>query len=208
MIPDWQLLGSIFMEAMASDLSLPTATSKRKHPPAIVDTGSLLKHASTWSSRHGLLWDARPMILPVQLPPFLAAALPGHHRALPSPQRALISAMKMGASAHSKRLPAALGLDGYHAHRAGCRMDIFQSSGRTATVSRCSANIDCRSTLVFGPRKRSGKECAKRSAAAPRAGGYILSSSNSIHSGVPARNYLAMLEAAREHGTYPIGRTT
>ena len=34
-------------------------------------------------------------------------------------------------------------------------------------------------------------------------GGYIISSSNSIHPGCKPENYLAMVEAAREYGHYP-----
>ena len=35
-------------------------------------------------------------------------------------------------------------------------------------------------------------------------GGYIISSSNSIHPGVKPENYIAMIKAAREFGRYPI----
>ena len=35
-------------------------------------------------------------------------------------------------------------------------------------------------------------------------GGYILSSSNSIHSGVNPANYLAMLRTLQEFGGYPM----
>jgi len=35
-------------------------------------------------------------------------------------------------------------------------------------------------------------------------GGYILSSSNSIHSAVKPENYIAMLETLKQYGTYPI----
>jgi uroporphyrinogen decarboxylase len=34
-------------------------------------------------------------------------------------------------------------------------------------------------------------------------GGYIISSSNSIHPGCKPENYLAMVEAARTYGRYP-----
>jgi uroporphyrinogen decarboxylase len=34
-------------------------------------------------------------------------------------------------------------------------------------------------------------------------GGYIISSSNSIHPGCKPENYLAMVEAARVYGQYP-----
>jgi uroporphyrinogen decarboxylase len=36
-------------------------------------------------------------------------------------------------------------------------------------------------------------------------GGYIISSSNSIHVGVKPENYLAMLKAAHRYGVYPVG---
>jgi uroporphyrinogen decarboxylase len=36
-------------------------------------------------------------------------------------------------------------------------------------------------------------------------GGYILSSSNTIHPGCKAENYLAMVAAAKQYGIYPIG---
>jgi uroporphyrinogen decarboxylase len=35
-------------------------------------------------------------------------------------------------------------------------------------------------------------------------GGHILASSNSIHPAVKPENYLAMVEAARKYGNYPI----
>ncbi|GEM_PF-4725816 len=40
-------------------------------------------------------------------------------------------------------------------------------------------------------------------AAAVPGGGYIISSSNTIHPGVKPENYIAMVEAAREFGRYP-----
>jgi uroporphyrinogen decarboxylase len=48
---------------------------------------------------------------------------------------------------------------------------------------------------------RAVKECILK---ASPAGGYILSSSNSIHSGVKPENFLAMVEAAKKFGKYPI----
>jgi uroporphyrinogen decarboxylase len=41
-------------------------------------------------------------------------------------------------------------------------------------------------------------------AAAAPGGGHLLSSSNSIHSSVRPENYLAMVEALREYGNYPL----
>ena len=64
-------------------------------------------------------------------------------------------------------------------------------------------NIDCSRLLSFGSLvevEESVKECIN---AAGENGGYVLTSSNSIHSSVKPENYLAMLKAARRYGKYP-----
>ena len=56
--------------------------------------------------------------------------------------------------------------------------------------------------MVFGTPKdvnEATRICIERTAAG---GGYILSSSNSIHGGIPERNFLAMIEAGRKYGKY------
>jgi uroporphyrinogen decarboxylase len=65
-------------------------------------------------------------------------------------------------------------------------------------------NVNCETTLVSGTEEevaREVRDCIRK--AAP-GGGYILSSSNSIHSGVKPENYRAMLAALRRYGTYPL----
>jgi len=65
-------------------------------------------------------------------------------------------------------------------------------------------NIDCTYLLPFGTKEEvvaSVQETIRR--AAP-GGGYILSSSNSIHPGCKGENVIAMFEAARKYGPYPI----
>lgn len=64
-------------------------------------------------------------------------------------------------------------------------------------------NIDCGHLLPHGTIEEveaAVKDCIVR--AAP-GGGFILSSSNSIHSSVNPQNYRAMIEAARKFGRYP-----
>jgi uroporphyrinogen decarboxylase len=63
-------------------------------------------------------------------------------------------------------------------------------------------NVDCSYLLPFGTEKQietEVKDCLRKAA---RGGGYILGSSNSIHSGVKPENFIAMVEAAKQHGTY------
>jgi len=65
-------------------------------------------------------------------------------------------------------------------------------------------NIDCVSTLVDkNPEEvvKETKECIRKAAVG---GGLIISSSNSIHSGINPVNYRTFLDAIKEYGTYPI----
>ncbi len=65
-------------------------------------------------------------------------------------------------------------------------------------------NINCTKTLVDGSFKdieNEVKNCIKRAALG---GGYIISSSNTIHSGVKPENYLRMIEVLKKYGNYPI----
>ena len=49
--------------------------------------------------------------------------------------------------------------------------------------------------------KQETKEVIRK---AGKGGGFICMSSNSIHSGVNPKNYVAMVEAIREYGSYPL----
>lgn len=65
-------------------------------------------------------------------------------------------------------------------------------------------NIDCVNTLVNGTRKQVINEVKDNIRVAGPGGGYVCSSSNSIHSGVKPDLYKDMVEAIREYGTYPL----
>jgi uroporphyrinogen decarboxylase len=65
-------------------------------------------------------------------------------------------------------------------------------------------NVDCAHTLSFGSEKQVVEETRQAIRDGAAGGGLILSSSNSIHSGVKPGNYLAMWNAIRMYGTYPI----
>lgn len=93
------------------------------------------------------------------------------------------------------------GFDGVHPIQPQC-MDIGEVKRYVAGRICILGNIDCRNLLVFGSEsevRESVKETIEK--AAP-GGGYIISSSNSIHPGCKAENYIAMVEAAREYGVY------
>jgi uroporphyrinogen decarboxylase len=65
-------------------------------------------------------------------------------------------------------------------------------------------NVDCSQTLTFGSTEETIEEAKKCIKIGAPGGGYIFSSSNSIHSSVKPDNYKAMLETLKKYGSYPI----
>ncbi|MCU0575713.1 MAG: uroporphyrinogen decarboxylase family protein, partial [Desulfobacterota bacterium] len=61
----------------------------------------------------------------------------------------------------------------------------------------------CSYLLVFGSQEEVKQVVKETMRQAAPGGGYIISSSNSIHPGCKPENYLAMVEAARTYGRYP-----
>jgi uroporphyrinogen decarboxylase len=93
------------------------------------------------------------------------------------------------------------GFDGIHPIQPQC-MDIGETKSRFGGRAAILGNIDCSFLLVFGTPAEVRENVRATIAAAAPGGGYILSSSNSIHPGVKPENYLAMVAAAREFGKY------
>jgi len=84
------------------------------------------------------------------------------------------------------------------------KMDIAYIKRKYGERVCIKGNVNCTTTLVSGTLddvEESVKYCIKNTAIG---GGYILSSSNTIHSGVKVENYLKMIETARKYGNYPI----
>ena len=67
-----------------------------------------------------------------------------------------------------------------------------------------SGNIDCAHLLPHGTEEEVRQAVRQAIADAGPGGGYILSSSNSIHSSCNPRNLVAMVEACKEYGAYPL----
>ncbi len=65
-------------------------------------------------------------------------------------------------------------------------------------------NVDCAHTLTFGTEREVVEETKEVIRKAGHGGGLIVSSSNSIHSSVKPGNYLAMWNAIRMYGRYPL----
>lgn len=65
-------------------------------------------------------------------------------------------------------------------------------------------NVDCSYTLSWGTVEEVRQEVKRCIHDAAPGGGYICTSSNSIHSSVKPENYITMVAAIREYGRYPI----
>jgi uroporphyrinogen decarboxylase len=101
-------------------------------------------------------------------------------------------------------VPALLdaGFDGIHPIQPQC-MDIGKMKREFGHRTCLLGNIDCGFLLVLGSTDEVRESVKETIALAAPGGGYIISSSNSIHPGCKPENYLAMVEAAREYGRYP-----
>ena len=96
------------------------------------------------------------------------------------------------------------GFDGWHAVDVVAGMDIGYFKDKYGQQITLMGNIDCARTLSDATEAEVKEEVREKIRRCAPGGGYILASSASIHGGVKARNYLALLEAAREYGQYPI----
>jgi uroporphyrinogen decarboxylase len=98
----------------------------------------------------------------------------------------------------------AAGVDAFQAIEPRAGMDIARLKhdyrGRLVLIG----NVDCSTVLVHGPEAAVRAQTKEIIRAAAPGGGFLLSSSNSIHPGVQPEYYLAMLDTARQVGTYPI----
>jgi len=98
------------------------------------------------------------------------------------------------------------GIDGLNPLEPVAGMDIGEVKRRYGHRLCLIGNIDCAHVLSEADPEEvdaAVRDCIRT--AAP-GGGFIISSSNAIHSSVRPENYRTMIEAARKYGTYPLAR--
>ena len=93
------------------------------------------------------------------------------------------------------------GFDGIHPIQPQC-MDIGEVKRHMTGKACVLGNIDCMYILCEASTDEVEQNVRETIEAAAPGGGYIISSSNSIHPGCKPENYLAMVKAAREYGAY------
>jgi uroporphyrinogen decarboxylase len=81
-------------------------------------------------------------------------------------------------------------------------MDLKQIKSDYGSRICLKGNVDCSKTLTFKSKEETIEETKRCLDIAMPGGGYILSSSNSIHSAVKPANYLAMLDTLKKYGKY------
>jgi hypothetical protein len=95
------------------------------------------------------------------------------------------------------------GIDGLHGIQPSTGMDIARLKERVGNKITLFGAVEA-DTLVNGSPEdavREVEQCLKYGAPG---GGFVLTTSNSVQAGSRHENYMAMLRAARESGTYPI----
>jgi len=98
----------------------------------------------------------------------------------------------------------AAGVDGFQAIEPKAGMDIAAIKQQYGDRLTLIGNVDCSTVLVDGPVEAVREATIQVIQSAAPGGGFLLSTSNSVHPGVKPEYYLAMLETARAVGSYPI----
>ena len=99
---------------------------------------------------------------------------------------------------------AEVGFDGLHSMEPLAKMDIGSVKRKYGNRLCLLGNIDCSQTLCFSSVAKVAQETRHTIHEASHGGGHILSSSNSLHTGVRLENYLTMVATGRKYGRYPI----
>jgi uroporphyrinogen decarboxylase len=81
-------------------------------------------------------------------------------------------------------------------------MDLGEVKAKYGDRIALKGNVDCAQLMTFGTPDEVVEATKEALRKGMPGGGFILSSSNSIHSAVKPENYLAMLETLREYGRY------
>jgi len=96
------------------------------------------------------------------------------------------------------------GADLIHPIDPSAGMDIGETKFKYGHRVCLMGNIDCGTLLCSGSEKEVREEVKNCIRKAGGGGGFICSSSNTIHSAVRPNNYVAMVNAIREFGQYPL----
>ena len=83
-------------------------------------------------------------------------------------------------------------------------MDLTEVKDKYGDRVALKGNVDCAQTLSYATADEVIEETKEVIRKGGPGGGFILSSSNSIHASVKPENYLAMLDTLKKYGSYPL----
>jgi uroporphyrinogen decarboxylase len=81
-------------------------------------------------------------------------------------------------------------------------MNIAEVKAKYGDRIALKGNVDCAQLMTFGTPEETAEATCRALAQGMPGGGFICSSSNSIHSGVKPENYIAMMRTICEEGCY------
>jgi len=96
------------------------------------------------------------------------------------------------------------GIDALHPIEPQARMRLSEVKNKYGDKICVAGNVDVSSVLPLGTVKDTVMEVKRCLREAAGGGGYILSSSNSIHGSVKPENFQAMIKAAKKYGRYSL----
>ena len=99
---------------------------------------------------------------------------------------------------------AGFGISALHPLQRKAGMDIESIRKRYGNKLCLIGNIDATDTLAYGSVKAIENEVRNTIDIAGRDGAYVLASDSDYHDGIPPKNFLAMVKAARRYGRYPV----
>ena len=97
-----------------------------------------------------------------------------------------------------------VGFDAIHPIDPTAGMDLGEAKAKYGDKVCLMGNVDCTYIMTWGTPdevREDVKRCIRQAA---KGGGYICTTSNSVHSATKPENYIAMVEAIKEYGKYPI----
>jgi uroporphyrinogen decarboxylase len=95
------------------------------------------------------------------------------------------------------------GINGLHPIEPGA-MDLRDVKEKLGNKICILGNVDCRDVLPYGSEEDVRRDVRRCIDAAAKGGGFVLASSNSIHSNVNVENVYVMVDEARKYGKYPL----
>jgi uroporphyrinogen decarboxylase len=99
---------------------------------------------------------------------------------------------------------AGFGISALHPLQRKAGMDIENVRKRYGTKLCLIGNIDATDTLAYGSVRAIENEVRNTINIAGRDGAYVLASDSDYHDGIPPKNFIAMVNAARRFGKYPV----